>query len=465
MKRVIFIYILFALLLSACGSSQPAPTTTATSLPTNTPIPTSTATPIPMIEIDGVKVPDPKISNPELFDLTSPDSPIVQFANAFGVKPEDVGNLTPKLLTGIDGKQFVVLTTGDLAATANFDESGTPLLIAEQGVNGEWGWDKATLKELAKFSGLNVGVLVDPSNPNTGSIEKNEFNHAAVTFAWSDHIKTPNNIDFGWVDRQARFAKDNNMSMRLYHLIFPSQMPKWLIDGVNNGQINKDQAIEILKSILTKIITQGKKLGITEYSVVNEPYINPYRTNDIFYKVIGEEYIDIAFVTAREADPSAILIYNDSNNHASSGQNGLTTKRTLQIVERLKSKGLVDIVGLQMHIDVSNVPNKEDLIKTIKSYGLPVSMTEIDVDMSKVSGTNEEKMIKQANIYRLITEAAIESGVVKDITFWGIGDKYSWLEKFGSPNADPTLFDNNLQPKPAYYAVMQALFEYSDRYQ
>ena len=64
-------------------------------------------------------------------------SSVDQFAKAFGVTPEEVGNLTPKLLTGIDGKQFVVMTTGDLAATAKFDESGTPLLIAEQGENEE----------------------------------------------------------------------------------------------------------------------------------------------------------------------------------------------------------------------------------------------------------------------------------------------------------------------------------------
>ncbi|MBI5122631.1 hypothetical protein HZA75_02110 [Candidatus Roizmanbacteria bacterium] len=119
------------------GTTIPTVIATATAIVTLEP--TRAASPVPMIEVEGVQVPDPRASNPELFDLQNPDSPIVQFAKAFGVKPEEVGNLTPQLLTGVDGKQFVVLTTGDLSATTTFNESGTPLLIAEQGENGEWG--------------------------------------------------------------------------------------------------------------------------------------------------------------------------------------------------------------------------------------------------------------------------------------------------------------------------------------
>lgn len=61
--------------------------------PTETLNPTEIPTPVPpMIEVDGLKIPDPKASNPELFDLTSPKSPIVQFSNTFEVNPEEVGN-------------------------------------------------------------------------------------------------------------------------------------------------------------------------------------------------------------------------------------------------------------------------------------------------------------------------------------------------------------------------------------
>src|SRR3990172_3226144 len=124
-------------LLAACsspGNEAVGPTNTLTvtlnSLSTIVTPPAENPTAsMPMIEIDGLQVPDPHVSNPELFDITKPDSPIVEFANAFGVTPQEVGELTPELKTAADGSQFVVLTTSDLPSTANFDESGTPLVM------------------------------------------------------------------------------------------------------------------------------------------------------------------------------------------------------------------------------------------------------------------------------------------------------------------------------------------------
>jgi GH35 family endo-1,4-beta-xylanase len=70
------------------------------------------------------------------------------------------------------------------------------------------------------------------------------------------------------------------------------------------------------------------------------------------------------------------------------------------------------------------------------------------------------KNLKQAAIYKDIFEACIESGVCHKINFWGVGDKYSWyVYALNTPDAHPTILNDNISPKPAYYAVIQVLYE------
>jgi len=200
---------------------------------------------------------------------------------------------------------------------------------------------------------------------------------------------------------------------------------------------------------------------INLYGVVNEsrtqevlkPDGRPY---DMFNVIIGESYIEEAFKVARETDPSAILIYNETFNETKQGD---YYPRTKEIVDRLRAKGLIDGVGIQMHLDGSSPPRKEDVIEAFRSYGIPVYLTEFDVDMSKVPGSAEERNEIQARIYQEIVGACLESGVCKQIWFWDVYDKYSWLDekRGGDPKADPTMFNDSLQPKPAYFAVFDAL--------
>ncbi|MGC9423841.1 endo-1,4-beta-xylanase [Vibrio sp.] len=477
MRHTLIVFLLINLILSACApastptpnlapSATPLPTATAAPTSTATPTATPTPTPVPTIQVGSLSVPDPRVTNPELFDLRNPSSPIVQFAHAFGVKPEEVGDLTPKVLTGIDGKPFVVLTTADLPQTANFDESGIPLLIAEQGKDGEWIWRNLNSKIAADKANLNLGVLVGlyPGSPDFNKlqqIQKNYFNSALINVNWSNLQPNNEKIDYqaSGVDWSVNFAQRNmkgGLSLGL-SLVWAADAPAWL----KNGNFSRDELIHIMADHIKEVMTRYKE-KVGAWVVVNEPYLPPYRTDDVFYKVIGSDYIEIAFKAAREADPSATLIYNDTSNDVS---NGLTTGHTKTIVNDLKSKGLIDAVGLQMHLDGAKPPDKQDLIATMRSYGVPVFITEFDVNMKDVRGTPEERAQKQAEIYSTVVEAAIESGVCNDIFVFQVGDKYSVWENFPgygySPQADPTPFDDSFQPKPAYYALVKAILDTS----
>jgi endo-1,4-beta-xylanase len=310
------------------------------------------------------------------------------------------------------------------------------------------------LRDLAELAGIEIGVLIMPGQYQARGIEKREFNLGIATFSWKDHMPVQGQFDLNWTDVQVSFATENGMGVRLLHLVFPADVPEWL----QKGSFSRDELIEILRSSVSSIV-ENYKGQIHQYVVVNEPYIYPYRVNDIFYKTIGTEYIEIAFQAARDADPTAILIYNDSGNHTSTG---ITTGLTREIVQRLKTKDLIDGVGLQMHLDGSNPPNKEDVIATMRSYAVPVYVTEFDVNMKNVYGTEEERYAIQAKIYGDMLEACIESGVCKSFSVWGIGDYTSWIEMMPgyqhfSTRGDPTMYDDSWQPKPAYYAILDVL--------
>lgn len=129
-------------------------------------------------------------------------------------------------------------------------------------------------------------------------------------------------------------------------------------------------------------------------------------------------------------------------------------------MKRLKDLGLIDAVGLQMHLGGSTRYRKADLVQTMRAYELPVHITELDVDLRSVAGSQTQRFRKQARLYRRVLEAALEAGVTT-INVWGLSDRYSWLElpseRNASPLSDPCLYDENLQPKPAYQAWVEVL--------
>ena len=316
------------------------------------------------------------------------------------------------------------------------------------------------LMDVAAKSGMKVGVELTGgqlNNTEWSQTAAEQFNLATIDwgFNWSEVEPTRGNFDFSIADNQIAFAQSNNMEIRGQALVFPGATADWIA----NGKFSKSELTSILVNHIKTVVGHYKGV-VKEWVIVNEPYIDPYRPNDIFYKTIGPNYIDMAFKAAREADPSAKLIYNDSGNESSdpTNNNGLTTQLTRETVQRLKSEGLVDMVGVQMHLDADNPPNKQDVINTLKSYGLPVAITEFDVNLQKISGTKTQRYNLQAQIASNMVSACRQSGVCKEFSFWGIGDNTSWLEvSLKEPNADPTLFDDSLNPKPEYFAVRKAL--------
>ncbi len=295
---------------------------------------------------------------------------------------------------------------------------------------------------------------------------KREFNLAVIDWdiEWGNIEPVRGDVSFvnrsKYMDADAlvKFALSNGMRVRGQHLLSPGFYPKWLTDG----NFSRDEVIEIVKNHIRHVMSYFKG-KITQWTVVNEYHPIDWGQDDILQRVIGPDYIDMAFQTARDADPTAMLLYNDTANEL---PNSPTTQITRDIVQRLKSKGLIDGVGLQMHLNGAKPPSKQEVMQVMNSYGVPVFITEFDVSLKDVVGTQEQRFEKQAQIYKDMLEACLESQVCKSFTVFNIGDRYSWLETVPtaplySPNANPTLFDDNLNPKPAYFALRDVLIQYA----
>jgi endo-1,4-beta-xylanase len=134
---------------------------------------------------------------------------------------------------------------------------------------------------------------------------------------------------------------------------------------------------------------------------------------------------------------------------------------------------LVDVVGMQMHLlthDIESLPEKTDVITIMQGFsqlGVRVYITEMDVNLTFIQNdypTQKERWAYQAGIYKDMVDACLESGACDSFATWGISDAMSsivtscpgcWNEP--APNGDPLMFDGNFLPKPAYFAVRDAL--------
>jgi endo-1,4-beta-xylanase len=350
------------------------------------------------------------------------------------------------------------------------DAGGTATARAMQLVDASWSWVghapgtsyllDYTPREYGEAIGVRVGSesggwLYD--DPAARALFRSQASIATIDTGlyWVEVEPQRGVFDFGWPDRQLDTWRAAGLPIRGHGLVFPTfwpLLPAWL----TGGTFSRTELTQILVNHVERIVDHYKG-RVSEWIVVNEPFFPGRRENDPFYRVIGEEYIDLAFATAREIDPTAVLIFNDNDNHHSRGSVDLT----MGISRRLLEKGLIDAVGLQMHIaDLpwvpGGVPTAEDVTATIRGYGIPCVVTEFDYDLSAYPGTQTDRYQRQAEVYRWLIEAILDAGV-KEITFWGLEHQYSWLLAVGVKNGAATMFEDPTHPKPAYFAVRDVL--------
>lgn len=345
-------------------------------------------------------------------------------------------------------------------------------LLAATSLAGELAW--TPLREAAQGrmhmgTAVKYGELV--RNPAYREMIVREYDMVTPENAlkWGSLRPGEKSFDFREADAVVDFATKNNLLVRGHTLCWNGDkfQPSWVLDG----NFTPLQARGLLETHIKTVMKhyQGKVFcwDVVNESVENSPK-KPALNDGYWLRNLGPEYIELAFRWAREADPKALLFYNDYD----LGQPmGPKSNRIFELVKSLKEKGVpIDGVGLQSHYNVAKPPTAEALRADIQRYaalGLQIHITELDVTQEMKPGGKvtslDERLAIQAKVYGDTMKAALSSPACTAVVTWGFSDRWG-IESFektarqnGTELPQRLPFDRDLKPKSAATAIADAL--------
>jgi len=348
-----------------------------------------------------------------------------------------------------------------------------------------------SLREAARISGLLIGTAVRPaqlSEAAYASTLAREFNMMEPEDAlkWEVVHPEPQSFDFYPADQIVDFASRHGMKVRGHTLVWHQQNPKWL----TQGKYSSSELAEILEKHIKTVVGhyRGK---IFAWDVVNEASdeLHPGQMRSTIWRdqpgiaiaasrelrASGNRarselaagslqqsyaYIEQSFRWAHEADPQALLFYNEG---ADTEFVNPKSDAIYAMVRDFRQRGVpIDGVGLQMHIsnlhaDVASISAN---INRFTALGVQVHITEMDVSLPVDASGNAspEDLQGQADMYGQIAAACLVHRGCTAIQTWGFTDKYSWIGSHSKHTQGAALlFDQNYRAKPAYWALRNEL--------
>ena len=345
-----------------------------------------------------------------------------------------------------------------------------------------------TLKNAFKHD-FPIGVAINQNqftgqDTNGVALITSQFNAIAPenVLKWEKVHPHPgtNGYDFAPGDAYVAFGEQHHMLIVGHTLVWHSQTPSWVFQDEGGRRLSGTNAADrelLLHRMRDHIQTVvGHYKGrIKIWDVVNEALNDSRSENDTnvlrqtspWVRILGMDFIVKAFEYAHEADPHAILRYNDY-----SVENPAKRQRLIKLIRDLQSQSVpVMAIGSQTHANLiwPEPDLEDDFLTEISRLGLPIHITELDVNGSQAGQRSQDADIMQnaqvngggQPITSVQEKLAQQYGDlfkvflkhrdrIKLVTFWGVTDTDSWRS-----NGHPLLFDGNWQPKPAFHAVIK----------
>jgi endo-1,4-beta-xylanase len=324
-----------------------------------------------------------------------------------------------------------------------------------------------TLRQAGDQAGILVGAAVRPSSFSEAAYSQTvarEFNMVEPEDAmkWWVVRRDQGNFDFQEGDAVVRFALAHRMKIRGHCLVWDHNNPVWLAQG----HFTSDQMSQLLHEHIATVMKHYDG-QVFAWDVVNEAMDENGRFKDspwynqpgIGFSGKGSAYVEQAFRWARDADPHALLFYNEAEgegmNHKSDA--------IYAMVKDFKQRGVpIDGVGLQLHIsrlDFDTAAVRANIAR-LTALGLQVHITELDVSLpvDSTGNASTEDLQRQADVYAGVARACLQNPGCAAIQTWGFTDKYSWIGSHSHGLQGAALpFDRSYKIKPAYQAIFQAL--------
>jgi endo-1,4-beta-xylanase len=297
-------------------------------------------------------------------------------------------------------------------------------------------------------------------------------------FKWQEIHPQPDQFNFEPADRFVEFGQQHGMFVVGHTLIWHNQTPSWVFEGEAGTAISREALLERMRDHIHRVV--GRYKGrVGGWDVVNEAIDDDGTMRKTkWHQIIGDDYLIKAFEFAHEADPRAELYYNDYNEWHPKKR--VAIKKLVS--ELRKRKIRIDAIGLQGHwgLDYPQANEIEAMFEDYGRLGVKLMITELDMTLLPDAGSAQGADVRRndtrrreldpysaglpepvsnqlaaryAEIFRLFVKHADK---LDRITFWGVHDGQSWRNNWPMRGRTdyPLLFDRNLKPKSAFFAVV-----------
>jgi endo-1,4-beta-xylanase len=329
------------------------------------------------------------------------------------------------------------------------------------------------------------GDQISGREPGAPALVERHFNTITPEniLKWEEVHPEPGRYHFEPADRYVAFGEKHNMFIVGHTLVWFYQTPAWVFEDESGRPLSRAALLERMRDHIFTVV--GRYKGrIHGWDVVNEALASDgrFRENK-WLEIIGEDYVQKAFEYARAADPGAELYYNEYDEEKPAKCEGV-----VRLIRSLQAKGIrVDGIGIQGHwfLDYPPLSEMETAFLTLSQLGVKLMITELDVGvlpfyavdspMVELSSFDLEAQKKHKpypdglpdSVQQTLADRYAElfslfhrhRNKIDRVTFWAVHDGQSWRSYLPiRGRADyPMLFDRQLRPKPAFWAVVRTM--------
>jgi len=286
-----------------------------------------------------------------------------------------------------------------------------------------------------------------------------------VELKWGRLRPTPDTYDFASADWLSNYAQHHHIKFRGHALVWHEELPSWFA-----SYVNPQNAKSLLLDHIATVV--GRYAGkIHSWDVVNEVIWPPDKRSDglrdsPWLRNLGPAHIELAFHAAAQADPHALLTWNENWLEEDSDMGDAKRASLLQHLKDLLPRGVpIQAIGLESHLigDHKTIagPRFQQFLSQISDMGLKILVTEMDVRDFNLPNDIAVRDQAVADLYYRYLSTVLEHKAAIAMLTWGLSNKYSWTAQF-NPRADhapvrPLPYDADMNPTPAWSAIARAL--------